>query len=113
MNETELAMKMLQYGELRSTLDALEAQIKTAVLERGKTQTVGNVRASYSTGRKTYDYQEAADGHPMVSNATVELFTTLIPETQRVDWHRICDHAGIEDIPFTQSEPSVTVKLVE
>lgn len=112
MNASVLAELMLKWETRKGWLDETEAEIKKAVLKLGKAADTGNVRASYSTGRKRYDYQDAADGHVMVSRATVGLFTTVIPETEKVDWRGICKHAGIEDIPFTQSEPSVTVKLL-
>jgi len=112
MDASVLAVKMLEWERLKRALDLLAERIQSAVLEIGKTQTVGNARASYSAGRKTYDYQEAADGHIHVGEATVSLFTTIIPQTESVDWRAICKHAGIEDIPFTQSEPKVTLKLL-
>ena len=113
MNATELATKMLEWELGRRALDALAEKIEAAVLEIGKTQTVGNARAAYSGGRKSYDYREAADGHRLANKATVGLFTTTIPATAKVDWRGICLHAGIEDIPFTQSEPKVTLKLLK
>ena len=112
MDATELAEKMLYWERAQRKADALAAEIQAAVLEIGKTQTVGNTRASYSAGRKSYDYQAAADGHKWVSEVTVFLFTTIVPQTENVDWRGICQHVGIEDIPYTQSAPSVTVKLL-
>jgi len=138
LNETELAMAMLQYGELRTTLDALEAQIKAAVLERGKTQTVGSVRASYSAGRKTYDYEatiNAAESAGMLESgclapfeaysvdykAAVEGFKAafliddgdLSPFGQvAVNWRDACKKFGLEGVVISQQEPSVTVKLL-
>ncbi len=112
MDARELALKLLEWEKLKLNLDALAAEIETAVLKIGKTQTVGNARASYSKGRRSYDYQEAADGHLHVSEATVSLFTTIIPQTEKVDWRGICKHAGIDDVPFVQSEPKVTLKLL-
>jgi hypothetical protein len=107
MNASALATKMLEWEQKRLELDALEADIKAAVIELGKTQTVGNVRASYNKERKSYDYRGAAEGHMMVGDATVALFTT-----PKIDWRGICKHVGIEEVPFTQSSPSVTVKLL-
>ena len=101
---------MLEWEQLRIQLDALEDEIKGAVMEIGTTQTVGNVRASFSNGRKSYDYKSAADGHPMVSQATINLFTKHLDPV--IDWRGICKHAGIDDVPFTQSNPSVSVKLL-
>ena len=112
MDATELAVNMLKWERLARKMDALATEIKVAVLDIGKTQTVGNVRASYNKGRTRYDYQAAADGHKMVSEATVSVFTTIVPQTKKVDWRSICMHVGIMDIPFTQAEPSVTIKLL-
>ena len=55
MNASELAIAMLNWEQKKNELDALELVIKAAVLEMGNTQTVGNVRATYSGGRKSYD----------------------------------------------------------
>jgi len=103
-----LASAMLEWEAKKKELDEIEAEIREAVLLIGKTQTVGNVRASYSAGRKTYDYEEGARGHPMVSEATIRLFTT-----PKVDWKGICGHAGIDDVPYKESGPSVTLKILE
>ena len=109
MDKSELAALMLQWESVQKRADGMKAAIADAVLQLEETQSVGNVRATYSGGRKTYDYQEAADGHPMVNDATVELFTTI--PAPKVDWRGICKHAGIDNVPFTESAPSVTVKL--
>lgn len=110
MNASELARLMLYWEDQKKGLATTEARIKEAVLELGQAVDTGNVRASYSGGRKKYDYEEAAGG--MVSDATIRVFTSVIPQTEKIDWRGICEKAGIEDIPFTQSEPSVTVKLL-
>ena len=109
MDASELAKMMLDWEKMRRRLDELEEAIRDSVLEIGTTQTVGNVRATYSKGRKSYNYREAADGHPMVSEATIGLFTKSTPRT---DWRGICKHAGIDDVPYTQGDPSVSVKLL-
>jgi hypothetical protein len=104
-----LAAEMLEWERKRAELDELEQSIRDAVFEIGKTQTVGNVRATYIKGRRFFNYQDAAQDHPMVSDATVELFTKLVKTT---DWKGICEHAGIEDVPYTQGKPSVLLKLL-
>ena len=108
-----LAEMMLEWEKVKARLDELSVLIEDDVLKIGKTQTVGNVRASYSKGRRSFDYEAGAKDHPMVSDSTVKLFT-VVPETPLpyVDWRGICKHAGIDDVPFTQGDPSVTVKLV-
>lgn len=110
MNASELAKLMLLWEVKRRELDDIETAVKQAVLEIGKSQTVGNVRAIFSKGRKTYDYEGAAKSQPdqELLEEIIGLFTA--PE---VDWKRVCNAVGIEDIPFAQGEPSVSIKLVE
>ena len=109
---SELAGAMLKWERIQKEADLLRAEIEWAVMAIKRTQTTGNVRAVYNGGRKSYDYREAADGHPMVSEATIKLYT--IVTEPRTDWRNICQHVGLDkaDIPFTQSEPSVKVKLL-
>ena len=59
MDNSQLAALMLQWEQVQRQADALRAQIEAAVLSLGKTQTVGNVRATFSAGRRTFDYQAA------------------------------------------------------
>lgn len=107
MDATELAKKMLEWQEAQARADLLKMDIEAAVLAIGKTQTAGNVRATYSAGRKSYDYESAARESAFVSEATISLFTT-----PSIDWRGVCKHAGIEDVPFTQSAPSVSLKII-
>lgn len=110
---SELAKLMLKWEVQRIILDELEAVIKDTVLKAGKTQTVGNVRATYSAGRKSYNYAYAATGHPRVNEAVESLYTKT-STTTTIDWRAICKHAGIkgDELPFTQGDPSVRVKLL-
>ena len=61
MDASNLASLMLDYETMQRLADVLRAEIEAAVLELGKTQTVGNVRATFSAGRRTFDYQAAID----------------------------------------------------
>ena len=61
MDASTLATIMLAWETAQRQADALRADIETAVLALGKTQTVGNVRATFSQGRRTFDYQAAID----------------------------------------------------
>ena len=103
-----LAQAMLEWESRRRELDALEEVISRSVLAMGESYVVGNVRATYSKGRITWHYEDAAKNHPMVNEATINLYTKQV-----VDWREVCKHVGIEgtDIPFTQASPSVTLKL--
>jgi hypothetical protein len=96
MDKTYLARTMLEWQEAQAKADLLKMDIEAVVLELRATQTVGNVRASYSAGRKSYDYETAARESQFVSNVTISLYTT-----PSIDWRGICKHAGIDDIPFT------------
>ena len=109
LDKSNLATALLQWESKKRELAELEKEIKDIVLQLGESQTAGNVKATYSQGRKKYNYQEAADGHPMVESATIKLFTSA-PKA-RTNWRKICAHVGIYDIPFEQDEPSVTLKI--
>ena len=110
MDASELAQAMLRWETVQREADALRSEIEAAVLELGSTQTVGNVKASYSNGRKSYDYRTALS---FADEATLMPWTKEIPATVSIDYRAACKGLGIEDVPFTQSEPSVSVKLVE
>ena len=107
MNARELALAMLDWEQLKREADELVKEIQAAVLKIGKTQTVGYVRASYSKGRKSYNYKEAAQDVPP---SIVRAHTTL---TEIIDWCGICQDENIADIPVTQSNPRVTLKLLD
>lgn len=109
MNMSVLAKKMLLWEELVIELNALTAEIEGAVLEIGKTQKVGNVSASYSGGRKTYDYNLAiaealSDGR--LDGPELDPFERI-----SIDYRSACKELSI-DAPFTKSEPKVMVKLL-
>ena len=93
----------------RTLLTELEAEIEAGVMAIGETRTVGNIRATYSGGRKTYDYRTAAaeaDPEIVVGHTTVEM-------VRKTDWRGVCHEAKIVDIPFTQSSPSVSIKRLK
>ena len=138
MNATELAQAMLRWQELKQELDAIEAQISAAVLDLGKTQTVGNVRATYSAGRRTFDYRAAvdnADAAGMLApgslapweSVQIDYFSAvesaiqsgildggyLVPYTETViDYTAAAKGLNLEAPVKSQTEPSVTVKLL-
>jgi hypothetical protein len=107
MNPAELAQAMLDYGKLRAELESLGDAIKSTILAIGETQTVGNVKATFRKGRKSYDYEGAQDAWPqeVVDRHTTE---TLVVKT---DWKAACKEQGLE-APYTEGEPSVKIKLV-
>ena len=59
MNASQLAGLMLEWEAAQRKADELRLDIEDLVLALGKTQTVGNVRATFSAGRRTFDYRAA------------------------------------------------------
>lgn len=100
---------MLRLETLWSRVYVLEGEIKDAVLELEETQTVGTVRASYSAGRKSYQYTLCG---PDASQEIIDNNTKIIPAEQKTDWRKVCQEAEIE-VTFTQGAPSVTLKVVK
>jgi len=109
MNASALAKKNARVGESEGKAGRAWIEIGEAVLVLGKTQKVGNVSASYSGGRKTYNYMLAiteALGNGRLEGPELDPF-----EKRTIDYNAACKELGI-DAQFTQSEPKVTVKLV-
>lgn len=116
---SQLAKLMLLWEEKRRSLDELEAAIKDTVLQLGKTQTVGNVRASFFKPRNSYDYEtpvqdlldcpETSDeDHAKIRN-TIHNCTTQV-----VDWRAVCKFRDIDPIVTPGEGPgSVSIKLLE
>ncbi len=133
MNASELAKKMLEWELKYRELDVIEQQINSTVLEIGKTQTVGNVRATYSKGRKKYDYENPGITAPQEiinkhSHSEIEIdwmevakeadYTTEMREnhTKKIiftKWAKVCKEAKIDPLVLEEGEPSVKVKLLE
>ena len=111
MNAQELAQKMLDWEVKRQELDTLEDELRVAVLELGKTQTVGNVRVSYSAGRKSFDYMAGVKSSKDMNGDVLDTYTEH-RVVEKVDWRGICKHLDVKDIPFTQSKPSASVKML-
>ena len=107
MTASELAAIMLQWEELLRKADKLRAEIEAAVLEIGKTQTVGNVRATFSAGRKSYDYKAACETNGYSDDDLAQWQKVHVT----YDYKGACEENGLE-APFSQSDPSVTVKLL-
>ena len=113
MNASQLAAKMLDWESKRKELDALEGEIQAAVLELKRTQTVGAVKASYSAGRRKFDYEA---GGKSASDEVISAYTSVIPEQviperTTIDWKGVCKEAKV-DVPFKPGVPSVSLKLL-
>lgn len=134
MNASNLASLMLDYEAMQRRADALRTEIEAAVLALGKTQTVGNVRATFTAGRRTFDYRAA------VATAELEPGQLAPFESLKVDYYEVVQAAiltglidrswlnaftetvidytaaakdlGLEAPVIDQKPPSVTVKLL-
>lgn len=107
MEPNELARRMLEWQEAQAHADLLKMEIEAAVLELGKTQTVGSVRATYNNGKKVYNYEAAWKVGGYGTGVDIEKY-------QRVtyDYKSACIDAGIQDVQFEQGAPSVSLKVM-
>ena len=111
MDSKTLAMKMLEWGELTEKANDLAAEIEAAVLEEGKTQTVGNVRASYSNGRTMYDYLVGCAGIGLSSDDGRMIAYRKVTYDWKAAWDAY--RKDTDTVPIAkQTPPSVTVKLI-
>ena len=114
----QLAKDILEWREKRTELQVIEDRIKQAVLDLGKTQTVGDVRASYSAGRRTFGYKEAVEGYVAQEPEDLVAFlerveaNTRVVTTTDVDYRAICDAWKLTAPVITEGNPSVDIKFV-
>ena len=115
-DSVQLAKDMLEWREKRAELDVIEDRIERAVLELGKTQTVGDVRASYSAGRRTFGYQQAVEGYIAQKPEDLTRFMGSIQDhtevVTTVDYKAVCDAWKLEAPVVKQGTPSVDIKFV-
>ena len=106
---TALSKYMIEWKEAQEKADALQLAIRDTVLKLEETITVGNIHAVYSEGRKTYNYEDVAE------DATAEqIAKQTYPQPDKIDYRKIVlDEMKIplEVLPFSQSKPSVTLKI--
>lgn len=134
--ERPLAEKMKVWAKIYRELSVLEESIKKEVLSFGKTLDVDNVRASYSKGRGSYDYELAGKDAPIevIEKNSSEMINwstasgsikieELPPHVQTIlnenkikytDWKSVCEEAGFDMKPYyTAGTPKVTLKLMD
>lgn len=107
-----LTEKLAQYRSLMDQAQALEGEIVADVMLLGKTLTAGGVKAAYSNGRGSYDYEGAAKAG-QASPELVALFTTQPePPPPKTDWRGLCQHLNLDLKPyFTPGLPTVKLSL--
>ena len=115
LTAVELAEAMLDYSRVSKNLDKIREIIKATVLRMEKTQTVGDIRATYSGGRGVFQYESTARAHPDFTQETLDKFTTK-KETTSTAWAPLCAHLGIkakEIGKIPTSGPSVSIKFIK
>ena len=129
MNASELAAKMLEWEAKKNELDSLESEIKQTVLELQSTQKVGSVVASYTSGRREFDYETPGKNAPIEivkTNTTKseyidweaakplidpDIITEFTRIDERVNWSAVCKDAKIKPVVVKEGTPSVTVNI--
>ena len=132
MDKTQLTFKMLEWEMKRKELDELETEITEVVLERQKTYDAGNVRATYSKGRTSYDYRtpglnadpEVIDQNTQSTEVTNwESLARAIGATpldiahwtkteKTTNWRDVCKVSKIDGKFVSRTAPSVKLKLL-
>ena len=115
ISRNQLAQDMLEWHHYQRAADERAAAIRDTVMDLGETVTTGTVRASYSKGRKSYDYHGAAvkEMAPWAEDERAAQIVSRLTLIEKVDWRLVCKDAEIDDIPFTESNPSVTIKVLD
>jgi hypothetical protein len=105
---SHLARLMLRWETQHRLLDELAQAIKDAVLQLGKTQNVGYVRATYNQPRKSYDYETPCQ-EAMIDGDLLREHSKYV-----TDWRALCKAAKIEPIVTPGEGPgSVTLTLLK
>jgi predicted transcriptional regulator len=107
-----LTEKMAKWEELKLEISKLEADIKKEVLELGKTQQVGNVKASFAKGRTNYNYQGIAEAIEVPE----EVMSKYTEQKTVTDWTKIVKELSPPDEVMSEfaktGSPSVSLKIV-
>lgn len=105
MDSLKFAELMIEYERHYRRMKDIEELITPHVMKLEKSQSVANVTARYSGGRKVYDYEMAGSRAP---KEIIEEHTELIRKT---DWRKVCEDAGVDEIPL-KSIPTPSVKII-
>ena len=106
-NASDLAHALLNWETYRREMNAIESDITAYILDKKKSAQVGDVRATYTAGRKTYQWEQAARDHGFPPGLLDQY------EKPAYDWKGMCEHLGItqDNCPFTGPTPGVSIKL--
>lgn len=104
-----LAELMERWAQLRTELDQVEEEIRSAVLAARRSFRHGNVIATFSSGRGQYDYQRIAQ-ELQIPESVIARFTRTV-----VDWKGACEEVGIpaalKEQYYTPGVPFVTIRF--
>jgi len=106
MDAKELERMMAVWKRQKEQLDLLETTITAEILKREKSFEVEGVKAAFRKGARKFDYAFISD---KAEPALVEKHTKVVEKT---DWAKVCKELKITDIPFTQADPTVSLKLI-
>jgi predicted HNH restriction endonuclease len=103
----------LQINHLQEKQATIAAEIQAEVLTLGKTQKANGVRATYTSGRGTYNYQEAVESREVNPDLMLDLLATF--EKVSHDWKKIAEAINLGDEYlkrfYTPGTPSVKLQL--
>lgn len=111
LDDAELAQAMLDYQKKWQELKELEGFISQAVLERGESQKVAKVIATYYSPKHVVDYEAAA--REVLSDGDSSIVAEHTTIKKYVSWRGVCEAAGIPiESRFITEEPArVVVKV--
>ena len=105
MKSSQLASLMLDWENAQIKADSLAQQIKNEILIMEKSQTVGNVVATYRKGTTSYDYET-----PARENIQPDILTNQYAKLV-YNFREACLANNIEPLVIGVGDPSVSLKL--
>lgn len=106
--KSDIARLLLTWEDLHNQITTLETEITNAVLDLGETLVAGNVRATYRSPRRSFDYERACE------YATPDQIARHTHTTIRTDWRTLAlETLRLEQdrIPHSFSDPSVSIRI--
>ncbi len=105
MKSSQLASLMLDWENAQTKADSLAQQIREEILKLGKSQTVGNVVATYRKGTTSYDYETPARA-TIQPDILADKYSKLV-----YNFREACIDNNIEPLVIGIGDPSVSLKL--
>ena len=111
MDSVTFAKKMLELGELLTQAAKLETELAEQVLLQGESTKIGRVRAKYSSGRTSYDWERTCREAPGFSEDKKAIYTR-IQATEKTDWKRLARVLKVEETPVIARAATPSVNFV-